>query len=129
MGITEKSFIFVRSNNRIVRQSIVFLIPKETMKKPVDCTSLAELRTEIDRLDQKIVSLIGERFGYVKEVVKYKDRTAESIEAQDRKVSMMRDRREWAEAEGLNPDVIEAMFGQLVEYFIGEEKKQVGIKN
>ncbi len=99
------------------------------MKKPVDCTSLAELRTEIDRLDQTIVSLIGERFGYVKEVVKYKDRTAESIEAQDRKVSMMRDRREWAEAEGLNPDVIEAMFGQLVEYFIGEEKKQVGIIN
>lgn len=105
------------------------VIPKVTEKKPSECSNIAELRNEIDRLDKTIVGLLGERFGYVKEVVNYKERTAKGIEASDRRTSMMEDRRQWAQAEGLDPDVIESMFGQLVEYFIAEEKKQVGIKN
>lgn len=106
------------------------VIPKVTEKKPSECSSIAELRSEIDRLDKTIVGLLGERFGYVKEVVNYKERTAKGIEASDRRTSMMVDRRQWAQAEGLDPDVIESMFGQLVEYFIAEEKKQVlGIHN
>ena len=33
--------------------------------KPEDCKNMDEVRTEIDRLDTALVTLIGERFGYV----------------------------------------------------------------
>jgi hypothetical protein len=34
-----------------------------------------------------------------------------------------RNRREWAAAEGLNPDAIEKMYSDLVNHFISEEMK------
>jgi isochorismate pyruvate lyase len=36
---------------------------------------------------------------------------------------MLDQRRIWAEQEGLNPDVIEKMYRDLVNYFIKEELK------
>lgn len=96
-----------------------------TTKTPSECTDITEVRAEIDHIDQAIIELIGQRFGYVKEVVKYKDRTAKAIEANDRRESMKIDRRVWAEQNGLSADVIERMYDMLVEYFIAEEKKLI----
>jgi len=36
---------------------------------------------------------------------------------------MLQERRIWAENEGLNPDVIEKLYRDLVSYFIEEELK------
>lgn len=96
-------------------------------KTPAQCSNITEVRNEIDNIDQTIIALIGQRFDYVKEVVKYKAPSHEAIEATDRKVSMMVDRRAWAEQNGLSPDVIERMYALLVEYFIDEEKKQANL--
>ena len=101
------------------------MIPKVTTKAPGDCISITDVRNEIDNIDRAIIGLIGERFHYVKEVVKYKEPTASSIEASDRRTSMMQHRREWAAEHGLSPDVIEDMYDRLVQYFINEEKKMV----
>lgn len=83
------------------------------------------MRNEIDNIDKVIIGLISERFQYVKEVVKYKEKTASSIEAPDRRMNMLKNRREWAIEHGLCPDVIEDMYDKLVQYFIQEEKKMV----
>jgi len=96
-------------------------------KLPLECTNISEVRNEIDNIDREIIRLISTRFEYVKEVVKYKDNTASAIEASDRKQAVMRTRREWAEDNGLNPDVIENIYDQLVQYFIEEEKKIINI--
>ncbi len=37
--------------------------------------------------------------------------------------AMLQQRRVWAQEEGLNPDVIEKMYTDLVNYFIEEEMK------
>ena len=34
-------------------------------RKPADCADLSQVRVEIDRVDNGLVDLIGERFGYV----------------------------------------------------------------
>jgi isochorismate pyruvate lyase len=34
-------------------------------RKPKDCRTMEEVRAEIDRIDQALVDLIGERFSYV----------------------------------------------------------------
>lgn len=96
-----------------------------TTKRPSECTNIDEVRHEIDNIDKTIISLIGTRSKYVHEVVKYKAPTATAIEANDRKTSMLLQRRQWAEAEGLCPDVIEDIYDRLVRYFIEEEKKIV----
>lgn len=90
---------------------------------PSECTSIAEVRHEIDNIDKVIVRLLGERFGYVKEVVKYKEKTADSIEASGRRNEALADRRKWAAEAGLDPDVIEELYDRLIRYFIEEEKK------
>lgn len=92
-------------------------------KLPHECSDIAEVRDEIDRIDSQIIQLLSTRFGYVREVVKYKDNTATGIEATDRRAAVIASRRKWAEEASLNPDVIENIYNTLIDYFIDEEKK------
>lgn len=92
-------------------------------KLPQECTNITEVRNEIDNIDADIIKLLATRFGYVREVVKYKDKTAAGIEASDRRAAVIDSRRKWAEEVGINPDVIENIYNTLIEYFITEEKK------
>lgn len=90
------------------------------MKRPEECCSLDEIRTEIDRLDRQIVTVIAERHRYVRAASRFK--TDEyAVRAPDRLAAMLRARRGWAEEHGLDPNVIEELFGDLVTYFIQEE--------
>lgn len=83
--------------------------------------SLAEVRAEIDSLDRRIVSLIGERALCVKEAARFKkDETA--VAAPERFAAMLQVRREWAAAEGLAPEMIEELYRNMVTRFIEEEK-------
>ncbi len=103
------------------------MIHSNSRKTPSECTDIAEVRQEIDRIDQCIIDLLSERFEYVKEVVKYKDPNKGSIEAPDRRREVLECRRKWAEEKGLDPDVIEHLYDQLIQYFIGEEMKLINV--
>lgn len=92
-------------------------------KLPQDCTNITEVRNEIDNIDCEIIKLLSERFGYVREVVKYKEKTDIGIEATDRRAAVIESRRKWAEEVNINPDVIENIYNTLIDYFIIEEKK------
>lgn len=92
-------------------------------KLPQQCEDIAQVRKEIDNIDLNIIRLLSERFGYVREVVKYKDGTAAGIEATDRRLAVIESRRRWAVEAGLDPDVIEHIYNTLITYFIDEEKK------
>ena len=90
------------------------------MKSPEECTNLAEIRAEIDAIDQQVIALLGQRFGYVKAAARYK--TSEtSVRAPERQEAMLKQRRIWAEGAGLDPDVIEGLYRDLVAYFISAE--------
>lgn len=94
-----------------------------TNKKPSECQNINDVRNEIDNIDNAIITLLSERFNYVKEVVKYKEKTSASAEASDRKKAVIEKRRQWAEEKGLNPDIIEDIYTRLIQYFVSEEKK------
>lgn len=83
-------------------------------------STLQEARDMIDVIDAEIIRLLGNRAGFVRQVVDFKQ-TPEDVRAPARYAEVMRRRREMAEAAGLNPDVIEAMYKLLVENFIQEE--------
>ena len=92
------------------------------MKTPAECGSLDEVRAEIDRLDRAIVGLIGQRAGYVHAAARFKE-SEEAVAAPERRASMLRARRGWAEEEDLDPDVIEKLYRDLVTYFIERERE------
>ena len=96
-------------------------------KLPQECTSIVEVRNEIDNIDRAIIDLLSTRFEYVKQVVKYKEKSASGIEATDRKKAVFATRRQWAEEKCLNPDVVEEIYVRLVQYFIDEEKKIINV--
>ncbi len=89
-----------------------------------EVASLPQARAAIDRIDTEIIRLFGNRAGYVRQVVQFKE-TAEEVRAPSRYAEVMRYRRELAEAAGLNPDVIEGMYKLLVDNFIKEEMEML----
>jgi isochorismate pyruvate lyase len=78
-------------------------------KQPEECSSIGDVRAEIDRIDRHIVALIDERAGYVKAAAKFKANAADA-RAAERFQAMLRQRRAWAEACDLDPDMIETMY-------------------
>ena len=91
------------------------------MEKPEDCRNIDEIRNCIDQLDTEIIRLLGERFKYIQEIVKYKKKDKESIVANERRERVILTRRELAEKNGLNPDIIEKIYKLLIDHFIDEE--------
>src|SRR3954447_16504803 len=79
------------------------------MKTPADCASLGDVRAEIDRIDRTVIALLGERAGYVHAAARFKATEAE-VAAPERQAAMLRDRRAWAEAADLDPDVVEKLY-------------------
>jgi len=95
------------------------------VKKPLECENIDEVRSEIDNIDSEIIRLLSTRSEYVREVVKFKQATASSIEAPKRRAAVISSRREWAEKAGFDPDVTENLYNTIIEYYIEEEKKMV----
>ncbi len=90
------------------------------MKSPHDCATLAEVRSEIDRLDRALVEAIGQRKEYVRAAVRFK-RSESDVQAPDRQRKMLAARRLWAEEEGVDPDLVESLFRQIVAHFVALE--------
>ncbi|BAZ46366.1 chorismate mutase [Chondrocystis sp. NIES-4102] len=64
--------------------------------------------------------MLSQRFDYVKAASKFKTNQT-SVKAPERLEAMLKQRRIWASEQGLNADVIEKMYSDLVNYFINEE--------
>jgi|WetSurMetagenome_2_1015567.scaffolds.fasta_scaffold780819_1 isochorismate pyruvate lyase len=98
------------------------------MKSAESCHSIEEIRGEIDRIDQSIIDLLGERSQYVKAIVQFKEPSQESIVAQERYNAVIASRRVMAEKCGLDPDLVEKLYRGIMNHFIDEELKIVKIK-
>jgi isochorismate pyruvate lyase len=82
--------------------------------------SLSEVRAAIDRLDRELVHLLAERASCVAAAAPFKA-SEQEVQAPDRVASMLRARREWAEAAGISPDFVESLFRSITSYFISQE--------
>jgi len=89
-------------------------------KLPSECTGMEEIRNQIDQIDQEIIRLFAQRSDYVHEIVKYKS-DEESVIAKDRKELVIKQRSEWAEAEGLDKKTFEDIYVRLLQQNISEE--------
>jgi isochorismate pyruvate lyase len=87
---------------------------------PDQCSSLEDVRREIDRIDRDVIALLGRRIHYVEAAARFKT-SEQDVAAPERQAAMMRERREWAAEAGLDPDLIEDIYRRLVAYFVRRE--------
>ena len=90
------------------------------MKQPQNCYNIQEIRSAIDSLDREIIDKLGKRFEYVKAAAKFK-KSRSDVKAVNRFNSMLQQRRVWAEENNLDPDIVEKLYRDLVDYFINQE--------
>ena len=81
---------------------------------------MEDVRAEIDSRDRQIIARLGERVGYVHAAAAFKT-SEDGVRAPERFKSMLQTRRDWAEQEGLDADMVEKLYRDLVEYFIQRE--------
>jgi isochorismate pyruvate lyase len=89
---------------------------------PAACATMTDVRTEIDRLDAALVDLIGERMGYVERAwqIKLQEKAAANVPWRNQQViDKVRAR---AEAQGVPPDLVEALWRQMIGWFIQYEE-------
>lgn len=91
-------------------------------KKPQECISAEEIRTEIDKIDREIFELFADRHRYVEEIVKFKTDKA-GIIAQERKDRVIQQRKDWALELGLNPETFKKIYQVLIDSNIEHEFK------
>lgn len=90
------------------------------MKDAKSCTSIGEVRHEIDRIDREIMELLAKRQEYVSEIVRFKT-DEESIIARDRQEQLYRQRRVWAEELNLPVALVHDIFATMVHHNIQRE--------
>src|SRR5215213_619834 len=93
------------------------------MKHPEDCESIEDVHQAIDVLDREIIHLIGRWAGYVEKAARCKT-GEQGVRAPERQRTMLVERRRWAGENGLDPDVIEDTYRNLVYYFVGREMQR-----
>jgi len=84
---------------------------------------MEDIRSEIDRIDRQVIALLGERAGYVHAAAAFK-RSEDGVRAPERFRTMLKSRRDWAEQVGLDGDMVEKLYRDLVEFFIQKELGQ-----
>lgn len=103
-----------------IEADAVFLEDSAAILAAHDCRDMTDIRVAIDHLDAQVIELLGQRFDYVKAAAKFKT-DAQSVKAPERLKRMLEQRRQWAETAGLEPDIIEQLYRDLVQYFINAE--------
>lgn len=86
----------------------------------VTCTTLDEVRSNIDRLDQQIVTLLAERGRYVSQAARFKTDT-DSVKAPQRVEQVIAKVRNLSNTVGANPDVTEQVYRAMIAAFIQQE--------
>ena len=97
-----------------------------TMRQPAQCADLAQVRVEIDRVDKALVELIAERFGYVERAWQLKLEAGQEANVPWRNQQVFDKVRARAVEKGLPPDLIVALWRQMVGWFIQHEEEKLG---
>ncbi|WP_345977647.1 chorismate mutase [Sulfurimonas sp. HSL3-7] len=84
------------------------------------CHTLQEVRTEIDKLDDQIVELIGARNSYIKQAAKFKN-TVEEVKDPKRIDEVMTKIRHKALTLGMSPNLLEEIYTIMINEMVESE--------
>lgn len=90
------------------------------MSKATDCKSIEEVRSNIDRIDRQIVTLLAERGGYVKQAARFK-KTTDDVKAPQRVEQVIAKVTTLSQELGANPSVTAQVYRAMISAFINAE--------
>lgn len=96
------------------------------MRKPEDCTTMAHIRAEIDRLDEDLVRLFAERADYIDRAAQIKAGADLPARIDSRVEQVVQNVRRHAETYGLPPDLVEKLWRRLIDWSIAREESHLG---
>jgi isochorismate pyruvate lyase len=91
--------------------------------RPGDCRTMAEVREGVDRLDEEIAALLGERFRYMDAAARIKPERG-LVRDEARKAEVIANARRAGSAEGVDPALIASLYELLVEASIAHELRR-----
>ncbi len=96
------------------------------MKPPADCRDMTELRAAIDALDGQLVALLCQRAGYIDRAVEIKREAGLPARIPVRVEEVVAKVVDRAAAEGLDPELVESLWRQLIDWSIAREERVLG---
>jgi isochorismate pyruvate lyase len=87
-----------------------------------------ELRAEIDRIDLELVALLAERAAFIDRAVELKRVGGLPARAAARIDQVIANARDAATARGLDPELVTALWRQLVEWSVVCEERELGTR-
>jgi isochorismate pyruvate lyase len=94
-------------------------------RPPDACKDLAEVRVEIDRIDNALVDRIAERLGYVERAWQLKLQLRQEADVPWRNQQVIDKVRARASERGVPPDLCEALWRQMIGWFIQYEEEKL----
>lgn len=86
----------------------------------IECTSLEQVRENIDKIDEQIVKLVSLRKNYVDQAAKYKNNVNE-VKAPDRVKRVIDKVKKIADKNNVDPNLIEGIYTMMIDHFINME--------
>ncbi|MEF2072394.1 chorismate mutase [Consotaella aegiceratis] len=97
-------------------------------RAPEDCTSMEELRAEIDRVDDALFDLFAERMTYIHRAAELKAGIGLPANIPTRVDQVVENARRRAAAHGLAPELYGSIWEKIVEAAIAEEERRLNGK-
>ena len=89
-----------------------------------DCTTMADVRRNVNALDDILVPLLVTRGGYMTQAAKVKNN--EDLVRDEARIQTIVDRvRPMAQAQGGNPDLMERLYRAMMECYIDYEHQEL----
>jgi isochorismate pyruvate lyase len=92
---------------------------------PQDCNNMSDLRAQIDALDEDLVALFVERAGYIDRAIALKQDNGLPARIPERVEEVVTNAGGRAEAAGLDRELVERLWRQLVEWSITREAQVI----
>lgn len=95
-------------------------------KTAADCTTMADIRENIDRVDRALMALFAERWSFIGRAAEIKAGLGIPADVPERVKQVRDNAHRNAEAEGLDGVFYENIWAQLIAEAIAHEKKLLG---
>ncbi|MBK9587160.1 MAG: chorismate mutase [Sphingomonadales bacterium] len=90
------------------------------IKDPQDCMTMAEVRAGVDHVDEALINLLGQRFGYMAAAARIKD-DRNKVRDEVRKAQVIDNAKRHARDVGVPEPLVAALWEMLVERSISYE--------
>ena len=95
-------------------------------RPPEACKTMAELRVEIDAIDVQLIALLSKRSGYIDRAVDLKKIERLPARTTDRVAEVLNKVSATASQYGLDPELVRKLWGELIEWSIQREIRELG---